>query len=117
HRLLRSACRLFFSTSRRHTRLQGDWRSDVCSSDLLSLVKQDNGAANDTVNMRVAGLYCHVAGPASAKVFTGAYHIEGGTRKFAEIGRASCRETVERRAVGGAEQGERDSVAGVPEVE
>src|SRR5256885_4853719 len=25
---------LFFSSGRRHTRLQGDWSSDVCSSDL-----------------------------------------------------------------------------------
>src|SRR5256885_9955427 len=29
----------FFSSRRRHTRLQGDWSSDVCSSDLPSLVK------------------------------------------------------------------------------
>src|SRR3989454_359267 len=27
----------FFSSRRRHTRLQGDWSSDVCSSDLPSL--------------------------------------------------------------------------------
>src|ERR1022692_297098 len=27
-------CFLFFSSRRRHTRLQGDWSSDVCSSDL-----------------------------------------------------------------------------------
>src|SRR5256885_4544778 len=27
----------FFSSRRRHTRLQGDWSSDVCSSDLGSL--------------------------------------------------------------------------------
>src|SRR5688500_20176196 len=27
----------FFSSRRRHTRLQGDWSSDVCSSDLTSL--------------------------------------------------------------------------------
>src|SRR5256885_9181474 len=27
----------FFSSRRRHTRLQGDWSSDVCSSDLLFL--------------------------------------------------------------------------------
>src|SRR5256885_16737887 len=27
----------FFSSRRRHTRLQGDWSSDVCSSDLLHL--------------------------------------------------------------------------------
>src|SRR5256885_3804446 len=26
----------FFSSRRRHTRLQGDWSSDVCSSDLVS---------------------------------------------------------------------------------
>src|SRR5256885_9742880 len=32
-----AVCRLlffFFSSRRRHTRLQGDWSSDVCSSDL-----------------------------------------------------------------------------------
>src|SRR5215467_10230546 len=28
----------FFSSRRRHTRLQGDWSSDVCSSDLLFTV-------------------------------------------------------------------------------
>src|SRR5256885_3694490 len=27
----------FFSSRRRHTRLQGDWSSDVCSSDLIVL--------------------------------------------------------------------------------
>src|SRR5256885_6902295 len=27
----------FFSSRRRHTRLQGDWSSDVCSSDLTQL--------------------------------------------------------------------------------
>src|SRR5688500_20271421 len=26
---------MFFSSRRRHTRLQGDWSSDVCSSDLF----------------------------------------------------------------------------------
>src|SRR5256885_9123726 len=28
----------FFSSRRRHTRLQGDWSSDVCSSDLFAVV-------------------------------------------------------------------------------
>src|SRR5256885_6326019 len=28
-------CFFFFSSRRRHTRLQGDWSSDVCSSDLI----------------------------------------------------------------------------------
>src|SRR2546426_3577240 len=27
--------RFFFSSRRRHTRLQGDWSSDVCSSDIM----------------------------------------------------------------------------------
>ena len=30
-------CYFFFSSRRRHTRLQGDWSSDVCSSDLLAM--------------------------------------------------------------------------------
>src|SRR5256885_2765316 len=28
----------FFSSRRRHTRLQGDWSSDVCSSDLVQML-------------------------------------------------------------------------------
>src|SRR5690606_39472413 len=31
----------FFSSRRRHTRLQGDWSSDVCSSDLLDYLKEE----------------------------------------------------------------------------
>src|SRR3989454_1730188 len=33
---MRGAC-FFFSSRRRHTRLQGDWSSDVCSSDVREL--------------------------------------------------------------------------------
>src|SRR5580658_7476544 len=38
-------CFFFFSSRRRHTRLQGDWSSDVCSSDLAvrSLVRRIRG--------------------------------------------------------------------------
>src|SRR5256885_7361335 len=32
--MLRCVMFFFFSSRRRHTRLQGDWSSDVCSSDL-----------------------------------------------------------------------------------
>src|SRR5688500_19656633 len=32
---------VFFSSRRRHTRLQGDWSSDVCSSDLTFFFKAD----------------------------------------------------------------------------
>src|SRR5205807_5727387 len=35
----------FFSSRRRHTRLQGDWSSDVCSSDLDSHIIYANEAA------------------------------------------------------------------------
>src|SRR5256885_15999350 len=34
-------CFFFFSSRRRHTRLQGDWSSDVCSSDLDNLFVVD----------------------------------------------------------------------------
>src|SRR5688500_19986295 len=39
----------FFSSRRRHTRLQGDWSSDVCSSDLEPRhpdVERDQAAPN-----------------------------------------------------------------------
>src|SRR2546426_10331804 len=32
----------FFSSRRRHTRLQGDWSSDVCSSDLIVVLYGDH---------------------------------------------------------------------------
>src|ERR1039457_1384258 len=35
-------CFLFFSSRRRHTRLQGDWSSDVCSSDLIPFDEFDS---------------------------------------------------------------------------
>src|SRR5256885_12031963 len=35
-----SSC-FFFSSRRRHTRLQGDWSSDVCSSDLYLLPRDE----------------------------------------------------------------------------
>src|SRR5256885_3433027 len=35
----------FFSSRRRHTRLQGDWSSDVCSSDLDDLATAEPLAA------------------------------------------------------------------------
>src|SRR2546426_11918958 len=43
----------FFSSRRRHTRLQGDWSSDVCSSDLANFLQSIPGPLLDrleTVN-------------------------------------------------------------------
>src|ERR1022692_957227 len=34
----------FFSSRRRHTILQGDWSSDVCSSDLLVIIRTTRAA-------------------------------------------------------------------------
>src|SRR5256885_3377062 len=36
----------FFSSRRRHTRLQGDWSSDVCSSDLLTSIRRQGRDQN-----------------------------------------------------------------------
>src|SRR5256885_9870092 len=37
----------FFSSRRRHTRLQGDWSSDVCSSDLVVVDQLQEPAGAD----------------------------------------------------------------------
>src|SRR5256885_13224029 len=44
----------FFSSRRRHTRLQGDWSSDVCSSDLESVTVPEGAAALFVVAWAVA---------------------------------------------------------------
>src|SRR5256885_9939074 len=88
----------FFSSRRRHTRLQGDWSSDVCSSDLHDATGvfgyrfQDLGQAEgmeirDDVldeahhDRQLASLLKNVCPKAANAV-----HLE--------IGRASCRERV-----------------------
>src|SRR2546429_5777745 len=38
----------FFSSRRRHTRCSRDWSSDVCSSDLLSRLEDDEELAGET---------------------------------------------------------------------
>src|SRR5205807_4418881 len=64
---MRSMFVFFFSSRRRHTRLQGDWSSDVCSSDLA---KNRSGDAlsgsfqttNDVVRTGVASRNSRVPG-------------------------------------------------------
>src|SRR5205807_406777 len=43
-------CYFFFSSRRRHTRLQGDWSSDVCSSDLAGNDERDGNGGDDHLN-------------------------------------------------------------------
>src|SRR6266446_8667443 len=44
----------FFSSRRRHTRLQGDWSSDVCSSDLMSVANWDDAVKHLETAVRIA---------------------------------------------------------------
>src|SRR5256885_5790296 len=87
----------FFSSRRRHTRLQGDWSSDVCSSDLIWvwLLFDDFPAAR---GIKAALLLLQVEVPVVVQVAT---EVEGTQpdhglrpRQAPEIGRASCRERV-----------------------
>src|SRR6266850_8452077 len=43
----------FFSSRRRHTRLQGDWSSDVCSSDLAARRKLSTDQVTTTVRQAI----------------------------------------------------------------
>src|SRR5256885_7866212 len=65
-------CSFFFSSRRRHTRLQGDWSSDVCSSHLFAFktarAMLANGFYPDTISSDVHTL-C-IEGPAFDQVTT-----------------------------------------------
>src|SRR5436189_1434938 len=88
------AALFFFSSRRRHTRYIGDWSSDVCSSDLVTITRGE-GRPGD---------YVEAYGPPS--VVMSASRFEG------EIGRASCRERVEMAVEGGAVRKEWDRDVG-----
>src|SRR5256885_16594348 len=82
----------FFSSRRRHTRLQGDWSSDVCSSDLAPRVLQsfpvapstgEAPKAGETVTVAIfaAGDRVKVTGVTKGRGFQGVvhrYHFGGG---------------------------------------
>src|SRR5256885_10649330 len=63
---------VFFSSRRRHTRLQGDWSSDVCSSDLYRFVAEvevvEDGARKGTTQAASATAEAKDFGPAQAEV-------------------------------------------------
>src|SRR5256885_2976215 len=74
----------FFSSRRRHTRLQGDWSSDVCSSDLMNFDSDTN-----VVDVAVRRLRSKVDEPFAHKLI---HTVRGVGYVLEEIGRASCRE-------------------------
>src|SRR5688500_19107731 len=88
----------FFSSRRRHTRLQGDWSSDVCSSDLST-----SGPARPPTG-RPPGPRGGSARSAPPRGATGATPATTPRRSNAQIGRASCREREEIAEVGVAEK-------------
>src|SRR2546426_599336 len=59
----------FFSSRRRHTRLQGDWSSDVCSSDLVNQIS-DSISVVDLDGMRIVATLDTLDAPADV-VFAG----------------------------------------------
>src|SRR5256885_2851826 len=75
------ACFFFFSSRRRHTRLQGDWSSDVCSSDLVVKLP---GQPND-LSLVFFGLYCLLIG---YLIFRSTFlpRVVGGLMVFAGLG-------------------------------
>src|SRR2546426_8025550 len=73
----------FFSSRRRHTRLQGDWSSDVCSSDLLTgttTVAAVSGVATFpglSIN-KVGSAYTLTAGAAGLTQTSAAFNVTPG---------------------------------------
>src|SRR5256885_7785237 len=88
----------FFSSRRRHTRLQGDWSSDVCSSDLEAKIAFEIPSGNELAS-RLDGVLQTLY-----LLFNEGYKASGGETLLREelcreairlkIGRASCRERV-----------------------
>src|SRR5438093_2286965 len=94
-------CIFFFSRRRRHTRLVSDWSSDVCSSDLSTVVLAPRGqiAALEhhgsiyLWNLRQGKLVGQLAGMSPAFSADGKLLVArtGAGVTFCQIGRASCR--------------------------
>src|SRR5256885_11539558 len=87
----------FFSSRRRHTRLQGDWSSDVCSSDLDLRAWHDRWYGTHNIVVSGAGdLEPERFAARVGELFANRPDEAPPERPDAppEIGRASCRERV-----------------------
>src|SRR5256885_7218555 len=85
--------RFFFSSRRRHTRLQGDWSSDVCSSDLKNAEDVKTGAGQYFTPRPLIRAIVEVMRPEPGMTVCDPACGTGGFL-LAEIGRASCRGRV-----------------------
>src|SRR5207237_6651169 len=99
-------CCFFFSSRRRHTRFKCDWSSDVCSSDLITMLSFLASMRAQEFQQAIAeGHYRR--GEAHDKPnpwdqFVIWMNRASGASFIAEIGRASCRERMHNRGVAGA---------------
>src|SRR5688500_19848997 len=84
---------VFFTSRRRHTKLQGDWSSDVCSSDLDRAYVR----CRTPVLLGVGGgMGQRIRSGVALLAVTGAvFALANGPVERHKIGRASCRERVE----------------------
>src|SRR5688500_20290875 len=87
----------FFSSRRRHTSLQGDWSSDVCSSDLSATARR---SAATLATWYVDHIEQIVDELTAAGVEFARYDEFEHDARGIKIGRASCRERVEGQAGG-----------------
>src|SRR5205807_6464089 len=103
------------SSGRRHTRLQGDWSSDVCSADLCLPEHPMTATAEASLTDADATLAAWRAREAEVRAhdvpvglgrpeqFAGKTGLQIFQSILAEIGRASCREGAQLPVGGGAE--------------
>src|SRR5262245_63379887 len=107
----------FFSSRRRHTRCLSDWSSDVCSSDLRGRASRPWPApgAHSRQPSPCSSRRSHRARPPHRRVGRRAAPGAATRAPRRQIGRASCRERVERSVGGGVvEKRERERVGDEP---
>src|SRR5205807_4497713 len=95
----------FFSSRRRHTRLQGDWSSDVCSSDLGARGRNEPPGPDAVIARMGENAFRELESAGGDALDAELYVSEligawWGHYHGLEIGRASCRERVRILAVG-----------------
>src|SRR5256885_8265356 len=91
-----SRCMIFFfSSRRRHTRLQGDWSSDVCSSDLVSREKCGRLRTGQLRLTIVRWRNSVFRSDAAVRIITLGISECYRIVSWEKIGRASCRESVD----------------------
>src|SRR5256885_7273849 len=96
-RTISAQCGFFFSSRRRHTRLQGDWSSDVCSSDLHVyalrrwIERSQSSKRHVKAEARLLRACAEIRNQFTRIIESLDAYVRSRTE---QIGRASCRERV-----------------------